>query len=101
VADVLFVLADTDHKSGTYVTLRILFTYLVIRFFIIKNFIFKGFKMQCNVLQRMFNLVETGAVQSPLFNPSEVQDPNMTNQRYLREYVMNILQNAFPHLQRF
>jgi exportin-1 len=49
----------------------------------------------------MFNLVETGAVQSPLFNPAEVQDPGMTNQRYLREYVMNILQNAFPHLQRF
>ncbi|CAI2165301.1 1535_t:CDS:10 [Funneliformis geosporum] len=68
VADVLFVLADTDHKSGI-------------------------------VLQRMFNLVETGAVQSPLFNPTEVPDPNMTNQRFLREYVMNILQNAFPHLQ--
>ncbi|RGB35595.1 CRM1 C terminal-domain-containing protein [Rhizophagus diaphanus] len=73
VADVLFVLADTDHKSG--------------------------FKMQCSVLQRMFNLVETGAVQSPLFNPAEVQDPSMTNQRFLREYVMNILHNAFPHLQ--
>jgi exportin-1 len=57
--------------------------------------------MQCSVLQRMFNLVETGAVQSPLFNPAEVQDPSMTNQRYLREYVMNILHNAFPHLQRF
>ena len=47
--------------------------------------------MQCSVLQRMFNLVETGAVQSPLFNPAEVQDPSMNNQRFLREYVMNIL----------
>ncbi|CAG8578666.1 1451_t:CDS:10, partial [Acaulospora morrowiae] len=71
--DVFFVLTDTDHKSG--------------------------FKMQCSVLQRMFSLVETGAVQAPLFNPSDVPDPNMTNQRFLREYVMNLLQNAFPHLQ--
>ncbi|CAG8602613.1 13726_t:CDS:10 [Racocetra fulgida] len=38
-------------------------------------------------------------VQAPLFNPTEVTDPSMTNQRFLREYVMNLLQNAFPHLQ--
>ncbi|RIB27651.1 CRM1 C terminal-domain-containing protein [Gigaspora rosea] len=71
--DVFFVLTDTDHKSG--------------------------FKMQCTVLQRIFTLVESGAVQAPLFNPTEVTDPTMTNQRFLREYVMNLLQNAFPHLQ--
>ncbi len=107
VADVLFVLADTDHKSGT-ISLCI-YTYfvvhIIIKFIYFNNFSFcfirKGFKMQCSVLQRMFNLVETGAVQSPLFNPTEVPDPSMTNQRFLREYVMNILHNAFPHLQRF
>ncbi|KAG9304016.1 hypothetical protein G9A89_005926 [Geosiphon pyriformis] len=71
--DVFFVLTDTDHKSG--------------------------FKMQSMVLARMFHLVETGSVQAPLFNPTEINDPSMTNPRFLREYVMNLLKNAFPHLQ--
>ncbi|KAG0048244.1 Karyopherin transporter [Gryganskiella cystojenkinii] len=70
--DVFFVLTDNNHKSG--------------------------FKLQSQVLARMFFLVETGAVQAPLFNPSTVSDPNMTNATYLREYMMNLLQNAFPHL---
>jgi len=47
----------------------------------------------------MFFLVETGAVQAPLFNPATVSDASMTNAKYLREYMMNLLQNAFPHLQ--
>lgn len=58
-----------------------------------------GFKLQSQVLARMFFLVETGAVQAPLFNPSAVSDPNMTNAQFMREYMINLLQNAFPHLQ--
>ncbi|RKP08205.1 Crm1-F1 [Thamnocephalis sphaerospora] len=71
--DVFFVLTDREHKSG--------------------------FKMQCRVLARMFELVESGAVVAPLFDRSQVSDPNMTNQQFLRDYVMNLLQNAFQHLQ--
>ncbi|KAF9188580.1 Karyopherin transporter [Haplosporangium sp. Z 767] len=70
--DVFFVLTDNNHKSG--------------------------FKLQSQVLARMFFLVETGAVQAPLFTPAQVTDPNMTNAQFLREYMMNLLQNAFPHL---
>jgi len=73
VQDVFFVLTDTDHKSG--------------------------FKYQAMVLARIFHIVESGAVQAPLFNPTEIGDPSMTNQRFLREYVMTLLRNAFPHLQ--
>ncbi|CAH1760654.1 6848_t:CDS:2, partial [Entrophospora sp. SA101] len=53
-----------------------------------------------SVLQFMFSIVESGVVQAPLFSP-EIRDPEMTNQRYLREYVINLLQNAFTHLQPF
>lgn len=70
--DVFFVLTDTDHKSG--------------------------FKLQCMLLARMFHLVESGSVQAPLFDPS-TESSTMTNQEYLRGYVMNVLKNAFPHLQ--
>jgi len=71
--DVFYVLTDNNHKSG--------------------------FKYQSMVLARMFGLVESGAVVAPLFTPAQVTDPNMTNAQFLREYTMNLLQNAFPHLQ--
>ncbi|KAG0367898.1 CRM1 C terminal-domain-containing protein [Gamsiella multidivaricata] len=71
--DIFFVLTDNNHKSG--------------------------FKFQSQLLARMFFLVESGAVQAPLFTPAQVTDPNMTNGQFLREYMMNLLQNAFPHLQ--
>ncbi|KAG0358687.1 Karyopherin transporter [Gamsiella multidivaricata] len=71
--DIFFVLTDNNHKSG--------------------------FKLQSQVLTRMFYLVDSGAVQAPLFTPGQVSDPTMTNERFLKEYMMNLLQNAFPHLQ--
>ncbi|KAI1318160.1 Karyopherin transporter [Mortierella claussenii] len=71
--DIFYVLTDNNHKSG--------------------------FKLQSQVLARMFYLVESGAVQAPLFTSAQVTDPNMTNSQFLREYMINLLQNAFPHLQ--
>jgi exportin-1 len=74
VQDIFFVLTDTDHKSG--------------------------FKLQSMLLARMFQLVELGQIQTPLFNPSAVADPNMTNAMFLREYTANLLKTAFPHVGR-
>jgi len=51
------------------------------------------------VLAQMFYLVETNKITAPLYNPSQVSNPNMTNSEFLREYVTNLLRNAFPHLQ--
>ena len=73
VQDIFFVLTDTDHKSG--------------------------FKLQSLLLARMFQLVETNAIQTPLFNPAEVPDPNISNAQYLRQYCENLLKAAFPHVQ--
>ncbi|KAF9264734.1 hypothetical protein L218DRAFT_200244 [Marasmius fiardii PR-910] len=73
VQDVFFVLTDTDHKSG--------------------------FKLQSILLARMFQLVEMNAVQAPLFDASQVPDPNISNSVFLREYCTNLLKNAFPHIQ--
>jgi exportin-1 len=58
-----------------------------------------GFKMQCRVLARMFDLVESGTIKVPLFTPAQVSNPNVTNREFLREFTMNILQTAFQHLQ--
>lgn len=69
------MLTDTDHKSG--------------------------FKLQSMLLARMFQLVETNEITVPLFDPSQVPDPNMSNSVFLREYTANLLKSAFPHIQKF
>jgi exportin-1 len=74
--DVFFVLTDTDHKSG--------------------------FKIQCMTLAHIFYVVNSGLASAPLFDPAAVgSNPNMNNVTYLRDYVSNLLHNAFPHLQRY
>lgn len=71
--DIFFVLTDRDHKSG--------------------------FKGQTEVLARLFQLVSNNMISVPLYDPSQVSNPNTSNADFLREYVSTLLQNAFPHLQ--
>uniref|UniRef100_A0A8H8CN60 Importin N-terminal domain-containing protein n=1 Tax=Psilocybe cubensis TaxID=181762 RepID=A0A8H8CN60_PSICU len=73
VQDIFFVLTDTDHKSG--------------------------FKLQSVLLARMYQLIEMNVIQTPLFDPSQVSDPGVTNTTFLREYTANLLKTAFPHVQ--
>jgi len=70
--DIFVVLTDTFHKSG--------------------------FSLQATILLRMFNLVETGQVHVPLWDTNKPMPAEMTNQLFLREHVMALLTNAFPHL---
>ncbi|KAL4077353.1 CRM1 C terminal-domain-containing protein [Scleroderma yunnanense] len=70
--DIFFVLTDADHKSG--------------------------FKLQSMVLARLFQLVETNQIQSPLFDPAQISDPTVTNSVFLKEYCANLLKTAFPHM---
>ena len=73
IQDIFFVLTDADHKSG--------------------------FKLQSVMLARMFQLVELNVIQTPLYDPSQV-DPSMTNVIFLREYTANLLKTAFPHVHK-
>ncbi|KAI9867525.1 MAG: Karyopherin transporter, partial [Watsoniomyces obsoletus] len=66
--DVLFVLTDSDHKAG--------------------------FKTQCMLLSRMFNLVETHKISQPLYQPSDAA-PGTSNKEYVSTFVANLLQRAF------
>jgi exportin-1 len=38
-------------------------------------------------------------ISVPLYDPSQVSNPNTSNADFLRDYVSTLLQNAFPHLQ--
>jgi exportin-1 len=72
--DLFFVLTDSEHKAG--------------------------FKNQSILLARLFYLVESGSIQAPLWDASQINDPSMTNQQYLRQYCSNLLSSAFPHVQQ-
>ncbi|KAJ9124761.1 Exportin-1 [Naganishia onofrii] len=73
LGDVFYVLTDADHKSG--------------------------FKLQAMLLCRLIALVESNQVTAPLWDPSTVTDPNMTNQLFLKQHIATLLQNAFGHVQ--
>ncbi|SPO24376.1 probable CRM1 - nuclear export factor, exportin [Ustilago trichophora] len=73
IQDIFFVLTDSDHKSG--------------------------FKTQCVLLARIFELIETDRVTAPLWDPATQQDPNMNNRLFIRQYTSNLLRTAFPHMQ--
>ncbi|KAJ3008316.1 UNVERIFIED_CONTAM: Karyopherin transporter [Siphonaria sp. JEL0065] len=71
--DIFFVLTNTFHKSG--------------------------FKLQSVILAQMFGMVDSGQISAPLYNPATVSNPSLSNQEFVREHVMLLLHNAFPHLQ--
>jgi exportin-1 len=71
--DVYFVLTDSNHKGG--------------------------FKLQSQLLARMYQLVEMDQIHALLFVSPEMADPNLTNAMLLREYTANLLKAAFPHVQ--
>lgn len=75
VQDTFFVLLDADHKSG--------------------------FKLQTLLLARMFQLVEQNIITAPLFDPSQINDPNATNALGLQEYCVTLLHGSFPHTQPY
>jgi len=70
--DVFYVLTDTFHKSG--------------------------FSLQSTILAQMFETVEGGGIRVPLWDPNTLPDPSMTNQKFLRHYVVNLLGSAFTNL---
>jgi hypothetical protein len=45
----------------------------------------------------MFALVDQGQISSPLV---ENQDPSISNAEYLKHHSMNLLANAFGHVQK-
>jgi exportin-1 len=70
--DVFFVLTDSDHKAG--------------------------FKSQSMLLAKMFWLVESGKLQGPIYT-AEMAPAGTDNREFLRNFVGNLLANAFPNLQ--
>jgi exportin-1 len=73
IQDIFYVLTDRLHKSG--------------------------FKLHAMLLLDIFNTVNEGRVQVPLFDPSQFP-PGTNNVIFLRGYIGNMLLNAFPNVGR-
>ena len=71
--DIFFVLTSTSHKAG--------------------------FRLQSMIMSQLFGYVNSGLITVPLFDPSTVSNPEMSNVDFIREYVVSTLHTAFPHLQ--
>jgi exportin-1 len=50
------------------------------------------------LLARMFYFVESGKIQEPLYTPEQAP-AGTANKDFLRDFVGNLLQTAFPNLQ--
>jgi len=70
--DVLFVLTDSDHKAG--------------------------FKSQGMLLSRLFQLVGSGKIASPVYQPDQAA-PGTPNRVFVQQYTANLLQHAFANLK--
>jgi hypothetical protein len=55
---------------------------------------FSGINLQSVILAHLFYVVESGQVSRPLGD-------NPNNTEFVRDYVANLLQSAFPHLQEY
>ena len=71
--DVFFVLCDADHKAG--------------------------FKYQTMLLSRMFQLVDSGKLQGPIYASGTAQ-PGTSNHDFLRDFTHQLLSNAFKNLSQ-
>lgn len=68
--DIFYVLTDGEHKSG--------------------------FRYQSIILAHLFEIVESGLIQVPLY-PS---GSNFTDNRaFIKDFLLNMLKSSFPHLQ--
>ncbi|TPX51840.1 hypothetical protein SeLEV6574_g00005 [Synchytrium endobioticum] len=69
-------------------------------FFVLTNSFHKsGFKSQTAILMQMIALVNAGTVRVPLFDRNQFPDPSMDNKAFVKEYIIDLLRRAFPHLQ--
>ncbi|PVU86567.1 hypothetical protein BB560_006659 [Smittium megazygosporum] len=69
--DILFVLTDSDHKSG--------------------------FTLQCRVLYRLIEIVRSSTISNPLYDERQ---PFTSNSEYVYAFIFDLLSNAFPNLNK-
>jgi len=57
-----------------------------------------GLTKHATILAHMFVTAENNSITIPLFDQSQVQNPGMTNELYIKEYIALLLKQTFSHL---
>jgi len=101
--NILIELLKNVSGSGTEVAAAFYKTYFLsiiqdIFYVVTDSFHKSGFKLQASILLQCFNAVESGAIMIPLWDTNVVQDPTMSNAKFMPEFVTNLLASAFPNL---
>lgn len=91
LTDMLEILVDPDRRNGKKHT-HTNFTKPI-------N-ICLGFEYQSQILARMLMMVQEGEIYTRLFNPEQVSNPLMSNMEFLQQYILDLLTNVFPMLQK-
>jgi len=58
-----------------------------------------GLTKHATILAHMLTTAENNGITVPLFDQAQVQNPNMTNELYIKEYIALLLKQQFAHLQ--
>jgi len=58
------------------------------------------FAQHCEILKDLLSNIELGVITTPLWNTQSINDPSMNNPRYVKEYILDLLSNAFSNLSK-
>lgn len=98
--EVIESLSDQDSTVAGEFYGRFLLQVLRVTFGVITDANHKsGFRLQSQLLAKVFEIVVTGRVSVPLFDPTLVPDPNITNLEFLDDYCLSVVQGTFPDIQ--
>lgn len=73
ISDIFYVITDSDHQAG--------------------------FRLQSQLISKMIELVCENKIAAPIY-PNGSAPPGTSNEAYLRDYLRNMLMQAFPQLQK-
>lgn len=51
-------------------------------------------------MAHMFQVISSGTVSTPIFDPSKYPQQKMDNRTFLQTHMLSLLSNAFGHLQK-
>ncbi|ORE09740.1 ARM repeat-containing protein [Rhizopus microsporus var. microsporus] len=59
-----------------------------------------GFEYQTQIISKMLRMIQEGEIYTRVFNPEQVSNPLMSNMEFLQNYILDLLTNTYPLLQK-
>ncbi|RCI01261.1 Karyopherin transporter [Rhizopus azygosporus] len=59
-----------------------------------------GFEYQTQIISKMLRMIQEGEIYTRVFSPEQVSNPLMSNMEFLQNYILDLLTNTYPLLQK-